>query len=245
MGNFKHYSFFKKRRLKIRALFLLLSMIAGFATWDYFGIVGRKYRCKQHQGWAVVTMQKEQQDYFKGGDPADLIWEGQVLINFNLTAFPLFLIKRKGGGIMKLTIKQQKFCDIYVEIGNATQAAIQAGYSSNAARQIGADNLSKAYIKTYIKEQLTEISNKRIADAVEVMEYLTKGMRMELTEDVVVVEGCGDGCSEARLMNKPISVKESNRCAELLGKRYRLFVDKIESDVNQTIIFEGEDGIED
>ncbi|MGN1029190.1 MAG: terminase small subunit, partial [Bacilli bacterium] len=35
------------------------------------------------------------------------------------------------------------------------------------------------------------------------------------------------------------------KAAELLGKRYRLFTDKIEADVSQTVIFTGEDELED
>ena len=31
----------------------------------------------------------------------------------------------------------------------------------------------------------------------------------------------------------------------LLGKRYRLFTDKIEANINQTVVFEGEDDLED
>ena len=42
-----------------------------------------------------------------------------------------------------------------------------------------------------------------------------------------------------------MSAKDRNKAAELLGKRYRLFTDRIEADVNQTVIFEGEDEIED
>ena len=60
-------------------------------------------------------------------------------------------------------------------------------------------------------------------------------MRNELTEEVVVVEGEGEGCSSARIVKKDISAKDRNKAAELLGKRYRLFIDKIESD-NNTII---------
>ena len=37
----------------------------------------------------------------------------------------------------KLTIKQKKFADEYIISGNATQAAINAGYSEKTARKIG------------------------------------------------------------------------------------------------------------
>ena len=146
---------------------------------------------------------------------------------------------------MKLTPKQKAFADYYIELGNATQAAIQAGYSKKTARKIGNENLTKLDIKNYIDERLNKIEDERIADAAEVMKYLTSVMRNEVTEEVVVVEGEGEGCSSARIVKKDISAKDRNKAAELLGKRYRLFVDKVEADVNKTIIFEGEDELED
>ena len=57
-------------------------------------------------------------------------------------------------------------------------------------------------------------------------------MRNEITEEVVVVEGEGDGCSSARIVKKELSAKDRIKAAELLGKRYRLFVDKVEQKVD-------------
>ena len=67
-----------------------------------------------------------------------------------------------------------------------------------------------------------------MATATEVMEYLTSVMRGESTAEVVVVEGLGDGCSEARRFKKAPDEKERLRAAELLGKRFGLFKDKVE-----------------
>ena len=135
----------------------------------------------------------------------------------------------------KLTIKQKAFADYYIELGNATQAAEKAGYSKKTAYRTGADNLIKPQVKSYIDERLKQIEDERIADAAEVMKYLTKVMRNELTEEVVVVEGEGEGCSSARIVKKDISAKDRNKAAELLGKRYRLFVDKQEVNVDATV----------
>ena len=146
---------------------------------------------------------------------------------------------------MKLTEKQKRFCDEYLIDLNATQAAIRAGYSKKTAFTIGNENLKKPYIKDYIDERLKQLEAERIAKADEVLKYLTKGMRQELTEEVVVTESLGDGCSKARVVTKKISLKDSNKCAELLGKRYRLFTEKVEANVNQNIVFEGEENIED
>ena len=146
---------------------------------------------------------------------------------------------------MKLTDKQKRFCDEYLIDLNATQAAIRAGYSKKTAFIIANENLKKPYIKGYIDERLKQLEDKRIAKADEVLKYLTSVMRNEVKEEVVVVESKGDGCSSARTIKKDMSAKDRNKAAELLGKRYRLFVDKVEADVNQTVIFEGEDEIED
>lgn len=63
-------------------------------------------------------------------------------------------------------------------------------------------------------------------------------MRGEIEEEVVVVEGIGEGESRARVLKKQISAKERIKAAELLGKRYSLFTDKVdlEGNVGVTII---------
>lgn len=134
---------------------------------------------------------------------------------------------------MKLTEKQKRFCDYYIETGNATEAAIRAGYSQKTARFIGAENLTKPNIKKYIGDRLREIEDKRIAKAEEVLKYLTSVMRGEETEEVVVVEGTGEGASEARIIEKQVSARDRIKAAELLGKRYSLFTDRI--DVGGTV----------
>lgn len=146
---------------------------------------------------------------------------------------------------MKLTDKQKRFCDEYLIDLNATQAAIRAGYSKKTAFIIANENLKKPYIKGYIDERLKQLEDKRIAKADEVLKYLTSVMRNEVKEEVVVVEGKGDGCSSARTIKKDMSAKDRNKAAELLGKRYRLFVDKVEADVSQVVVFDGEEDLED
>ena len=146
---------------------------------------------------------------------------------------------------MKLTPKQKAFADYYIELGNATEAAIKAGYSKKTATVIGAENLIKPNIKSYIDQRIKELDEKAIARQEEVLKYLTKVMRGEEMEEVVVTESIGDFMSEARILKKQVGIKERNKAAELLGKRYRLFVDKVEADVNQVVIFEGEEDLED
>lgn len=146
---------------------------------------------------------------------------------------------------MKLTPKQKAFADFYIELGNATEAYIKAGYNKKGARANSARLIANDSIKQYIKEKMKEIGSSRIAKAEEVLEYLTKVIRNEEEEEVVVTVNVGDFQTEVQKVKKEISAKDKIKAAELLGKRYRLFTDKIEADVNQVVIFEGEEELED
>ncbi|CUP06164.1 phage terminase small subunit [Clostridium baratii] len=151
----------------------------------------------------------------------------------------------KGGVVMKLTPKQKAFAEYYIETGNATEAARKAGYKGKNLNRIASENLSKLDIKNYIDKKMKELEDQRIAKADEVLKYLTRVIRGEETEQVVVTENIGDFMSEARVINKELSAKDKIKAAELLGKRYRLFVDKVDTNINASIVFEGEDELED
>lgn len=79
----------------------------------------------------------------------------------------------------KLTPKQKAFADNYIISGNATEAAIKAGYSKKNARQIGSENLTKLDILEYIKERTAPAEQKRIASGDEVMQFFTRVMNGE------------------------------------------------------------------
>lgn len=145
---------------------------------------------------------------------------------------------------MKLTEKQKRFADYYIETGNITEAATRAGYSKKTARVIGQENLLKPAIKGYIDEKMEAMQDERTASAKEVLEFLTKSMRGEIKEEVVVVEGTGDGTSEARTIKKQIGLRDRIKSAELLGKRYRLFTDKVEVEGAVPVMIVGEDSLE-
>lgn len=136
----------------------------------------------------------------------------------------------------KLTAKQKRFADYYIETGNATEAAKRAGYSQKTARVIGQENLLKPAIKSYIEEKLKELDEKRIAKAEEVLQYLTRVMRGEETEEIVVMEGLGEGVSRALTVEKQVSAKERIKAAELLGKRYAMWTEKQQIDGNIGVV---------
>lgn len=102
-----------------------------------------------------------------------------------------------------LTEKQKRFIDYYIENPNATEAARLAGYSKKTAKNIGAENLTKLNI--FIQERLKEKQADRIASQDEVLEFLTNTMRANYVER-----------------------QHRVKCAELLGKRYGTFAEKLE-----------------
>lgn len=144
---------------------------------------------------------------------------------------------------MKLTIKQQRFCDEYLISGNATQAAIKAGYSPKTAKFIANENLNKPYLRDYIEERLKKLEDQKVADVTEVMQYLTRGLRQELEEEVVVTESIDRGISSPTIVKKKISLRDSNKCAELLAKRFGILSDNVNISVVVPVIG-GDDDLE-
>lgn len=126
---------------------------------------------------------------------------------------------------MKLTEKQRRFVDYYVETGNASEAARRAGYSEKTAGWIGQENLQKPTIKAAVDARLKELEDKRIAKADEVMQFLTSTLRGEVKEERVVVEGTGDGRSDARIIRVQVSARDRLEAAKSLLKRYPMQLD--------------------
>lgn len=112
----------------------------------------------------------------------------------------------------KLTPKQKAFADYFIETGNQTEAARRAGYKQPHVQ--GNQNLDKLSVKAYIDKRMKEIESKRVATGDEVLQYLTKVMRGE----------------EKDQFDLDASLQDRTKAAELLGKRYRLFTEKVEID---------------
>lgn len=149
---------------------------------------------------------------------------------------------------MKLTIKQQKFADEYIKLGNIEQAAINAGYSKAYARGNAHKLVANVSISEYIENRLAELKSEAIADQTEVLEYLTSVMRREKKEVVVVTltkeeSKWVDGKKQTiktevpELVEIPAKLSDANKAAELLGKRYKLFTDQQDINVNSVVQF--------
>lgn len=123
----------------------------------------------------------------------------------------------------KLTVKQQRFADYYIELGNGTEAAIKAGYSKRSARGMAAENLAKPLIKEYIDKIMASKDAERIANQDEILSFLTSVMRGQVREQIPLLSG--DGYQSLTDLDET-SPKDRIRAAELLGKRYALWTDK-------------------
>lgn len=127
----------------------------------------------------------------------------------------------------KLTLKQQRFVDEYIISGNATQAAIKAGYSKKTANRIATENLSKPVIKTAIDKRNAEIQSEKTMDMQEVMELLASIARGETTEETVTNKG---DVIETATRNS-----DKLKALELIGKRFGAWNDKKEISGNLDI----------
>lgn len=148
---------------------------------------------------------------------------------------------------MALTEKQKRFCDEYLVDLNATQAAIRAGYSEKTAKQIAQQNLTKLDIQEYIKKRMAEKEDALIAKQDEVLQTLTRVLRRQEMDTVVVTcKERNSGYDEngkkvivekeiPRVVQIPTRVNDLNKAAELLGKRYGLYTEKIETDVDMDL----------
>lgn len=140
----------------------------------------------------------------------------------------------------KLTIKQKQFVDEYIISGNATDAAIKAGYSKRTAKSIGAENLTKPDIVNALREKEREIQSKKIAKQEEVLEYLTSILRNEQTQQTLI--GVGKGVQA--ITDIELSAADKIKAAELIGKRFGMWTDKVDLDI-KPIIIDGADELED
>ena len=143
-----------------------------------------------------------------------------------------------------MTEKQKIFADEYIICLNATRAYKKAYPNvkkDEVARANGSRLLTNANVKAYIDEQLEKLQSERVADQQEVLEYLTAVMRGKKTEPLLVLDGEG----KQKVVDAIPPVQARTKAAELLGKRYRLFTDKQEVEVQGTVVFTNEDDIAD
>ena len=117
-----------------------------------------------------------------------------------------------------MTKRQEMFCQEYVISGNATSAAIKAGYSVSSAYSQGQRLLKNDEVQDKIRALSDEIRTEKIIDARKMQEVLTSIILQESQEEVIVVEGCGDGVSEAVTKTKTASQSDRIKAIQLLAR---------------------------
>jgi phage terminase small subunit len=142
---------------------------------------------------------------------------------------------------VKLTEKQKRFADYYIETGNATESARRAGYKGNNLNKVASENLAKLDIKNYIDERIAEKDAIRIAKQDEILAYLSSIMRGEHTEQTL--RGVGEGAQT--ISDIDVSAKDRIKAAELLGKRYAMWTENKNIDVQGSVMFVDDIGDED
>ncbi len=135
-----------------------------------------------------------------------------------------------------MTDRQKRFCDEYMIDCNATRA-YKAAYphirNDGSACTLGGRLLGKVEIQRYLDEMRERLHSAKVAEAREVLEYLTSVMRGEATAEIVVTEGQGMGVSRARTMLKHPDARERLKAAELLAKYHQLLVPRVQIEADQ------------
>lgn len=119
---------------------------------------------------------------------------------------------------MKLTQKQRLFADEYIKSGNATQSYIKAGYSVKSEKVAGVNAtrmLGNARVRSYIDARMAEIESHKIANAKEVLQYLTRVLRGEEKEEIP------DNVNGGTIKRPPL-IKDRTVAAREIMKRYPL-----------------------
>lgn len=125
-----------------------------------------------------------------------------------------------------MTANQRIFADEYLKDRNATRAYMAAYRNvtkAQTAASAGERLLRNVEVSAYIHEKLEAMSSAAVADAREIMEYLTSVMRGESRASVLARDMTGSD----RAIEKPPDEKERLKAAELLGKRYGLFSEQV------------------
>ena len=154
---------------------------------------------------------------------------------------------------LKLTPKQKLFCKYYLISLNATDAAIKAGYSKKTADVIGAENLTKPSIKTYLAEQMkkreekleitadkviAEIAKLAFANTTDVLEITDSGVTIkDLSKLDTTCIASAEEVFDKEGMRVGVKVKlhDKTKNLELLGRHLGLFKDKVEHSFDEKV----------
>lgn len=140
---------------------------------------------------------------------------------------------------MKLTPRQEKFIEEFLQTGNATSAYVAAyGGKSDSARAKSSALLRNANVQERLKELQAEMASEKIAAAQELQEKLTAIIRSEITEEVILASG--------ERLRRQVAIRDVLKAIELLLKVQGAFVIKQEVSVNSVpVVIGGAEYLED
>ena len=144
-------------------------------------------------------------------------------------------------------VRHEAFCLHYAKTGNATESYKKAGYNPKTERSVYASAnqlLKNPKVQARLRELSDELKSEKIAGIVEIQERLTAIIRSEEPEQIVVVEGMGDGVSRARIIEKKPDQKNVIKAAETLAKMQGGFDNKVTLEMTMPV-FGGEENLED
>ena len=132
-----------------------------------------------------------------------------------------------GIGSKKVDERRKKFAK-YIAQGMAKYpAAIKAGYSENYAKSSSCKIMENVGVAKEVAKLNKHIECAEIMNVSEIQKRLTSIARGEDQEECIVIEGQGEGISQASLFKKKVTPKDQLKALELLGKANMLFIDRI------------------
>lgn len=137
--------------------------------------------------------------------------------------------------------KHERFCTEYIKDTNGKQAAIRAGYAERSAEMQASRLLRNDKVKQRVAELREAYFNENIMTAQQVEYELTRIALGLSNEKHVVIEGTGDGYSEARIIDKPPDEKSRLKALELMAKRHRILSGDTTIDIKPVLIVGGDD----
>lgn len=112
-----------------------------------------------------------------------------------------------------LTPKQKAWCDYFLQSGNAVDAARKAGYKN--PKISGMENSHKPACKQYIDIRMQPKEKRRIADADEVLDYLSGVMRGEIKDQFGLDASLQDRTKAAQELLKRYAVADQRQQSTL------------------------------
>jgi len=168
-------------------------------------------------------------------------------------AFSFAILAREVVVYVKLTPKQQRFADEWLIDMNGTAAAIRAGYSVKSAEVTASKLLRNPKVRAYIDERMAEHSRRTGVTQERIIRELARIAFLDPTKlvNMDTAELLDDASEDDRAAIAAIKVKtisgdmemverevrfaDKIKALELLGKRFGMWIDKQQVDVQGAV----------